>query len=157
MKVLHNLTQYSNTLTPHTVELRMCLFLDLFSISCEYSLFCVEGVQLWLRTFVLPLFLWVGSSEDFSNVALGSVDIGGEKWSFYTKGNFPTARLLWWGKWSSDRQHCWLKSWTHLLFEFLECFYCLISLKQKCLNDIMKAPLEKWLDPLELCIWTPAM
>lgn len=73
------------------------------------------------------------------NIALDSADVGGEKWSFDTKRNSATARLLCWGEWSSDRQHCWLKRWTHLPFEFLDRFYCSILLKLKCLKDIMKA------------------
>lgn len=121
----------------------MCLFFDLFGIACESSFFYLEGIQLELLTFALPLSLRGGPLEDCSIIALGSVDIGGEKRSFYTKRNFATARPLCWGKWSSDRQRCWLEGWTHLLFEFLECFYCLILLKQKCLNDITNVPLEK--------------
>lgn len=73
----------------------MCLFFDLFGFSCEPSLFCLEGKQPWLLTFALP------SSLEWAATALGSVDIGGEKWSFYSRRSFGTSRLLCWGKWSS--------------------------------------------------------
>lgn len=55
-----------------------------------------------------------------------------------TKWNLQQTRLLCWGKWSSHRQHCWLKRWTHLLSWILQCFSLFILLKQTCLKDTMK-------------------
>ena len=69
-----------------------------------------------------------------------------------TKWNLQQTRLLCWGKWSSHRQHCWPRRWTHLLSWILQCF-SLHFTKADMPEGYHEGSLEKRLDPCELCTW----
>lgn len=140
-----------HTLTPHLIEPKMWVSpVIVRSISYESGLFCLEGRQLKPLALILPSSVWMGSCWTVRAWAELMVK---KSCIFIPNGTLATLDYFVGQSGLQTGDAVGLRD-EHV---FSLNLFLLVGFTWTEAFEWYEDSLEKWLDPFELCTWTPVM